>query len=55
MPPAPMYGRNAGGGIFAGGLGGAGMGQIEKIEKIYNCVIYEKFITEFKRMLKKYP
>jgi hypothetical protein len=28
---------------------------IVKIEKVYNCVIYEKFITEFKRMMKKYP
>ena len=24
-----------------------GRGEIAKIEKIYNCVIYEKFITEF--------
>lgn len=28
---------------------------IKKIEKVYNCVIYEKFINEFKRMLRKYP
>lgn len=28
---------------------------IIKIEKVYNCVIYERFINEFKRMLKKYP
>lgn len=35
------------------GLGG-GAGQVLKIEKIYNCVIYEKFMNEFKRMLRKY-
>ena len=28
--------------------------KIKKIEKIYNCVIYEKFINEFKRLLRKY-
>jgi len=34
------------------GIGGGG--QVIKIEKIYNCVIYEKFMNEFKRMLRKY-
>jgi hypothetical protein len=29
--------------------------RIIKIEKMYNCIIYEKFINEFKRMLRKYP
>ena len=29
--------------------------KIVRIEKIFNCVIYEKFINEFKRMLRKYP
>ncbi len=34
----------------------AGSGpEIVKIEKIYNCVIYEKFVNEFKRMIRKYP
>lgn len=36
-----------------GGINGAPV--IKRIEKVYNCVIYEKFINEFKRMLKKYP
>ena len=34
---------------------GAKEPQIIKIEKIVNCVVYEKFLNEFKRMLKKYP
>ena len=34
--------------------GNGGAGQVIKIEKIYNCVIYEKFMNEFKRMLRKY-
>jgi hypothetical protein len=38
-----------------GGAGGAGGVQIIKIEKIYNCVVYEKFINELKRLLRKYP
>ncbi len=38
----------------AGGAGGQGP-KIVRIEKMYNCVIYEKFINEFKRMLRKYP
>ncbi len=33
----------------------SGNAQIIRIEKIYNCVIYEKFMNEFKRMLRKYP
>lgn len=32
-----------------------GQPQIIKIEKILNCVVYEKFVNEFKRTLKKYP
>ena len=53
-PPAmapPMYYGGGAGGIIGGGR----VPQITKIEKIFNCVIYEKFINEFKRMLKKYP
>ena len=50
-PPA-MFG---GGGGYGGIIGNGRVPQITKIEKIYNCVIYEKFINEFKRMLKKYP
>ena len=30
-------------------------GKIKKIEKIYNEVIYEKFFSECKRLIKKYP
>lgn len=33
---------------------GAGV-TIKKIEKIFNCVIYEKFMNEFRRMIRKYP
>lgn len=29
--------------------------KIKKIEKVFNCVVYEKFLEEFKRLLKKYP
>lgn len=36
------------------GVFGVNAGHVIKIEKIYNCVIYEKFINEFKRMLRKY-
>ena len=53
-PPAmapPMYYGGGAGGIIGGGR----VPQITKIEKIFNCVIYDKFINEFKRMLKKYP
>lgn len=39
---------------MAGPAGGR-QANIIKIEKIYNCVIWEKFINEFKRMLRKYP
>ena len=42
------------GGAMPPGAGGR-MPTINKVEKIYNCVIYEKFINEFKRMLRKYP
>jgi hypothetical protein len=45
-PPIPIVNP------MYGGAGGAG--HIVKIEKIYNCVIYEKFMNEFKRMLRKY-
>jgi len=40
--------------LAAPGFGVGGAGQVIKIEKIYNCVIYEKFMNEFKRMLRKY-
>ena len=43
-PPLPVFG---GGGVGFGG-------QVIKIEKIYNCVVYEKFMNEFRRMLRKY-
>lgn len=58
---APNYGIiNNFGNPFAGGVAVAGMngiasGRIIKIEKVYNCVLYEKFMNEFKRMLRKYP
>jgi len=42
--PAPLLPAN-----------GGNQPNILKIEKMYNCVIYEKFINEFKRMLRKYP
>ncbi len=57
-PPAmapPMYYGGIGGGGAGGIIGGGRVPQITKIEKIFNCVIYDKFINEFKRMLKKYP
>ena len=44
--------------VFMGGMPiphGGKAPTIKKIEKIYNCVIYEKFINEFKRMIRKYP
>jgi hypothetical protein len=34
---------------------GGNQPKITNIQKIYNCIIYEKFINEFKRMLRKYP
>ena len=57
-PPIPV-----GGGLFAGANpfgapnpGGRGRApNIVKIEKVRNCVVYEKFIGEFKRMMRKYP
>ena len=45
-PPVPIVNPMFG--------GASGAGHIVKIEKIYNCVIYEKFMNEFKRMLRKY-
>lgn len=56
-PPPNMF---AGPAMFNPGpaMVGPGHGRqanIIKIEKIYNCVIWEKFINEFKRMLRKYP
>ena len=51
--PAPRPPVNPGLGLFGGGLP-AGGGQIISIEKIYNCVIYDKFMNEFKRMIRKY-
>jgi hypothetical protein len=49
--PAMYFGGGGAGGIIGNGR----VPQITKIEKIFNCVIYDKFINEFKRMLKKYP
>ena len=53
-----MFGRNpipAPGGLFGANPPANGnLPTIKKIEKVYNCVIYEKFINEFKRMLRKY-
>ena len=40
---------------FGGGNVNGRRPTILKIEKIKNCVLYEKFINEFKRMLRKYP
>mmetsp|Transcript_45696 Transcript_45696/g.33412 ORF Transcript_45696/g.33412 Transcript_45696/m.33412 type:complete len:174 (+) Transcript_45696:1474-1995(+) len=39
------------------GMNPAGMVQVvvQSVEKIYNCVIYDKFMNEFRRMLRKYP
>lgn len=55
MPAYPARGLKRGRGMSRAAAGGASQVRIKKIEKIYNCVIYEKFINEFKRMLKKYP
>ena len=62
MPnPAPLFGMpNPGVNLFGNPIvnpAGAGGNQpkITNIQKIYNCIIYEKFINEFKRMLRKYP
>ena len=38
-----------------GPIVGGNQPKILNIQKIYNCIIYEKFINEFKRMLRKYP
>ena len=29
--------------------------RIVKIEKVFNCVIFDRFLNEYKRMLRKYP
>lgn len=43
---------------LAAGIFGAGyidnLKNVISIEKIFNCVLYEKFLVEFKLMLKKY-
>lgn len=57
--PAPLYG-NIGGKkskkIRVGGIAVNGsQPKIKKIEKVFNCMLYDKFINEFKRMLRKYP
>ena len=52
--PPPGRGKGKRGLVIPGGNAG-GLPKIKKIEKLYNCVIYEKFINEFKRMIKKYP
>jgi hypothetical protein len=36
-------------------VNGGGRAKITRVEKIHNCVIYEKFTNELKRMLRKYP
>jgi Poly(ADP-ribose) polymerase catalytic domain len=58
--PNPNYGIinnfGMGGGLnAAGGVNGPITGKISKIEKVYNCVLYERFMNEFKRLLRKYP
>lgn len=46
----------AGGAIAPAAFGGgAGLPKIVQIQKVFNCVLYEKFMNEFKRMLRKYP
>lgn len=43
---------------FVGGLpfgGGVSEPTIIKVEKLFNCVVYDKFINEYRRMLRKYP
>lgn len=60
---APILGGRALGGPYKGGLFGgvnananpAGLVTIKRIEKIMNCVIYDRFVNEFKRMIRKYP
>ena len=56
--PNPMMIPLGGAGMFPAPAMGPGNGRqanIVKIEKISNCVVWEKFINEFKRMLRKYP
>ena len=59
--PPPVFNVNRGSKALkknqigrAGGGGGYGP-KVIKIEKVMNCIIYEKFVNEFKRMLRKYP
>ena len=59
-PVLPNFGLinnfGAGGGFnMMGAPLAVGTGQIVKIEKIHNVVLYEKFMNEFQRMLRKYP
>ena len=52
----PNPGANLFGNPFANPVpAGGNQPKITNIQKIYNCIIYEKFINEFKRMLRKYP
>jgi Poly(ADP-ribose) polymerase catalytic domain len=46
-----------GGAVNFAGVGAIGnvQGRIKRIDKVFNCVLYEKFINEFKRMIRKYP
>jgi hypothetical protein len=63
-PPKPGFrvppnnvnpGFYAGGGIFGRPNNNMQGNRIHSIEKIYNCVLYEKFINELRRMIRKYP
>lgn len=56
----PNYGLvnnfGMGGGFnMMGAPAGGGTGQIVRVEKVHNAVLYEKFMNEFQRMLRKYP
>lgn len=57
--PAPMMAGGIfaapGGRAFAAPPAGGRNYRIIQIEKIYNCVLYEKFINELRRMIRKYP
>ena len=59
-PGMGMAMPNPGSGLFGNPFAnpvpaGGNQAKITNIQKIYNCIIYEKFINEFKRMLRKYP
>jgi hypothetical protein len=59
-PGMGMVMPNPGGNYFGNPIAnpapaGGNQPKITNIQKIYNCIIYEKFINEFKRMLRKYP